>query len=104
MTKYEVAVEHVSVGVPKVLVYDLAPATEVESAIRERLTGLGWVPPDVATQLREDADILKWLENSDWYVGPGNFYCDEAGGLNDYDNKNDGNLRLNIRQAMKASN
>ncbi len=38
--------------------------------------------------LRVDAERYWWLCASDWYVGPENFYCDESGGMHDYDNKN----------------
>lgn len=42
-----------------------------------------------ALESREkDAGRYRWLRDSIWYVGPGNFYCDEAGGLQDTDDKN----------------
>ena len=38
--------------------------------------------------LRKDAERYRWLGKSDWYVGPGYFFCDEAGGMQGYSNQN----------------
>ena len=54
-----------------------------------------------AESVLEDADRLDWLAKSDWYVGPGDFYCGEGGGLYDCDDKNTGAAEL--RAALDAA-
>ena len=49
----------------------------------------------------DDTTLLDGLARLNWYVGPGNFYCDEAGGMNDYDDKNSSPEEL--RQAIRAA-
>lgn len=57
-----------------------------------------------AAPLSDDTTLLDGLARLNWYVGPGDFYCDEAGGMNDYDDKNSGpeELRQAIRAALAA--
>lgn len=54
--------------------------------------------------LSDDTALLDGLARLNWYVGPGDFYCDEAGGMNDYDDKNSSpeELRQAIRAALAA--
>ena len=54
-----------------------------------------------ADSVLEDAARLDWLAKSDWYVGPGDFYCGEGGGLYDFDDKNTGAAEL--RAAIDAA-
>ena len=65
---------------------------------------------DEITELRaalaeaeKDAARYRWLKKSDWYIGPDEFFCDEAGGMVDYDNMNLGTDYLDeeIDQAMQ---
>lgn len=48
-----------------------------------------------------DTKRLELLAKSDWYVGPSGFYCDEGGGMNDYDDKNKGGIEA-LRNAIDA--
>jgi hypothetical protein len=45
----------------------------------------------------EDAERYRKLAASNWYIGPAGFYCDEAGGMNDYADMNNG------REALDAA-
>ena len=61
-----------------------------------------WGTPQPApAPLSDDTALLDGLARLNWYVGPGDFYCDEAGGMNDYDDKNSGPEEL--RQAIRAA-
>ena len=61
-------------------------------------------PAPAPSPLSDDTTLLDGLARLNWYVGPGNFYCDEAGGMNDYDDKNSSpeELRQAIRAALAA--
>jgi hypothetical protein len=48
---------------------------------------------------KASADRYQKLKTMDWYVGPSGFYCDEAGGLHDYENFNGGELDAAIDAA-----
>lgn len=45
-----------------------------------------------------NAARYEWLKSSDWYVGESGFYCDEGGGMNDYENHID-----NLDSAIDAA-
>jgi hypothetical protein len=65
------------------------PATDAERAV-----GAG-------SRDKEDAERFRWLPTSSWYVGSSGFYCDEAGGLQDYEDSN-GSLD-DLRAAVDAA-
>ena len=58
-------------------------------------------PQPAPAPLSDDTALLDGLARLNWYVGPGDFYCDEAGGMNDYDDKNSSPEEL--RQAIRAA-
>ena len=75
---------------------------ETITALREALEQAA--PQPAPAPLSDDTTLLDGLARLNWYVGPGDFYCDEAGGMNDYDDKNFGpeELRQAIRAALAA--
>jgi len=59
--------------------------------------------PEQPTDLVRDAEFYRWLRESNWYVGPDDFYADEAGGLENYQNENFSaeNLDTKIKAAIE---
>lgn len=51
--------------------------------------------------LVRDVERYQKLKTLDWYVGPASFYCDEAGGMNDYEDHNGDGLDSAIDAAMQ---
>ena len=60
--------------------------------------------PEHDPELVRDAERYRWLQRSNWYVGPDSFFCTEGGDLVEYDDKNvsAGSLSAAIDAAIAA--
>lgn len=61
-------------------------------------------PAEAPADVARDAARYRWLQRSNWYVGPDSFYCTEGGDLVEYNDKNVSaeNLNAEIDAAIAA--